>query len=121
MLKVVLASFLLSGAVVHPVAAKTKIDVDFCRRAGEWAEKETYKKLENNDRSLLDSVSEFNAEQKEYKDYFVVFAKGILNFDYGINKEIREVSPDLAKKIEKLGADTQRKQVSEFCVENLMD
>jgi hypothetical protein len=114
MCRTILISTLAAIFIAAPLAAKPKIDVDFCRRAGDWAEQETYKKLRDKDRSLIDVVSDFNDEQKEYRQYFIIFAKGILDFDYGDNSKIKTDLPDLVKKLEKLGAYTQRRHVSSF-------
>ena len=107
---------------IKEVNADILKDAAYCRRAGDWAVAELIKRIEDNDRSLIDAVEEFGEDQNAAKAYFIVFAKDIYERDFKHITESREVGlNDMADKLVDLEMKFQRKAVSDFCITNMME
>lgn len=54
-------------------------DAAYCRAAGDWAEAEMTKHIEDSSRRTLDAVEDFGPTQREERSYFVFIVEAIYN------------------------------------------
>ena len=94
-------------------------DTDYCRAAGDWAEAEMTRRIENPDRRRLDAVDDFEATQKEESSYFTFLVNAIYDTKLPERVELPGLE-EMQKKLDDLSRKFARDLAEDICAKEFL-